>query len=193
MTLLKRGFKSWCENAALNYRRDFNLPKFARLDPRQLAARTGVTIWTPYEIEGLDPKVLHQLLEVDSSSWSAVTLTLGGSSAIIINSSHQLGRQNSSLAHELSHLILRHEPARAFVTPDGMMVMNHYNPTHEEEANVLSATLLVPREGLVHLQARGYTDSDMATHFAVSLELLQWRKHATGVARQLAHATNYRR
>jgi Zn-dependent peptidase ImmA (M78 family) len=186
-TLLRRGFKAWCENAAWGFRRDLGLDKAARLDPRHLARHVGVAIWTPHEIQGLDPVVLNYLLKVDSASWSAVTLTVGRASVIIINSSHAASRQNNSLAHELSHLILKHEPAKAFVTPDGMMMMNHYNPTHEEEASCLSSTLLVPREGLLRLLSLGHNDEQMASHFAVSLDLLRMRKNITGVARQLRY------
>lgn len=144
-----------------------------------------MAIWTPHQIRGLSHLVLEHLLEVDSASWSAVTLTVGHSSVIITNSSHPATRQNNSLAHELSHLILKHEPAKAFVTPDGMMVMNDYSATHEEEANCLSGTLLVPREGLLHLISLGRTDQQMADHFAVSMDLLKMRKNITGVMRQL--------
>jgi hypothetical protein len=185
MTLLRRGFKAWCENAARGYRRELGLEKIARLDPRDLSSYLGVTIWTPHDINGLDPGVLRQLLQVDPASWSAVTITVGPASAIIINSSHAVTRQNNSLAHELSHLILKHKPAKVFVTSDGMMVMNYYDPTHEEEANCLSSTLLVPREGLLHLLSRGNTDTQMANHFGVSMVLLRMRKNITGVTRQL--------
>lgn len=187
MTLLRRGFKSWCEGAAWGYRRDLGLEKSARLDPRQLAHFIGVAVWTPNEIQGLDKSALHHLLNVDPSSWSAVTLTVGRTSAIISNSSHPATRQNNSIAHELSHLILKHEPAKVFVMADGMMVMNHYNPAHEEEANCLSSTLLIPREGLLHLLSLGNNDQQMADHFAVSLDLLRMRKNITGVAQQLRY------
>jgi hypothetical protein len=66
MTLLRRGFKTWCENAAWGYRRDLNLEKSARLDPRQLAQHVGVAIWTPDQIRGLDPANLNHLLRVDA-------------------------------------------------------------------------------------------------------------------------------
>jgi len=187
VTPLRRGFKAWCENAARGYRRELRLEKSARLDTRQLALHVGVGIWTPEEIQGLDPASLHHLLRVDPSSWSAVTLTVGHRSVIITNSSHPATRQNNSLAHELSHLILKHEPAKAFVTSDGMIVMNDYNLTHEEEANCLASTLLVPREGLLHLLSLGCNDEQMAVHFGVSLELLRMRKNITAVARQLDH------
>ena len=185
-SLLRRGFKTWCENASYGYRRDLRLPKHARLDPRNLAQQIGVAILTPHDIPGLDAETLNHLLNVDPDSWSAVTLTIGQVSIVITNSSHPDTRQNNSLAHELSHLILRHPPAQAFITPDGMMVMNEYNRVHEEEANCLSATLLVPRDGLIHFLMLGWNDEQIAAHFGVSMDLLRMRKNLTGVERQLS-------
>jgi Zn-dependent peptidase ImmA (M78 family) len=185
-SLLRRGFKTWCENASYGYRRDLKLARHARLDPRDLALQIGVAILTPHEIPGLDAETLNHLINVDPDSWSAVTLTIGQVSIVITNSSHPDTRQNNSLAHELSHLILKHPPAQAFVTPDGMMVMNEYNRVHEEEANCLSATLLIPRDGLIHFLSLGWSDEQIAAHFGVSMDLLRMRKNLTGVERQLS-------
>lgn len=185
MTLLRRGFKTWCESAAAKYRRDLKIETGGRLDPRLLAKSEGVEIWTPDQIAGLDPQVVHQLLVADPDSWSAVTLTLVGSCVIITNCSHSIPRQNNSLAHELAHIILKHEPAKAFVTPDGMMMMNFYNPAHEEEATCLAGALLVPRAGLLRLLSTGQSEDQIAGHFEVSGDLVRMRKNVTGVARQL--------
>ena len=185
MTLLRRGFKTWCENAAGGYRRDLGLARHDGLDPQTLARHLGIEIWTPETIPGLDPAVVRHLLKVDSGSWSALTLTVGRDTIIISNTSHARARANSNLAHELAHQILKHEPAQVFLTADGKMMINHYNPVHEEEASCLSATLLVPREALLHLLALGYTDSQMMEHFGVSAALLTMRKNVTGVVRQL--------
>lgn len=122
-----------------------------------------------------------------------LTLTVGEISVVITNTSHPETRQNNTLAHELSHLILKHQPAQAFVTPDGMMVMNEYNRVHEEEANCLSATLLVPREGLLHLLSLRWSDDQIAAHFGISMDLLRMRKNLTGVERQLGRFKAFNR
>jgi hypothetical protein len=192
-SLLRRGFKTWCENASYGYRRDLHLPNHAQLDPRDLARHIGVAVWTPHDIHGLDHQTLNQLLKVDAESWSAVTLTVGQVSVVITNSSHPDTRQNNSLAHELSHLILKHPPAQAFVTPDGMIVMNEYNRVHEEEANCLSGTLLAPRDGLLHLLSLGWNDERIAAHFGISMDLLRMRKNLTGVERQLGRFRSFKR
>jgi hypothetical protein len=185
MVQLRRGFKTWCENAARGYRRDLKLEVSDCLDPKQLAGHLGVSVRAPEQIDGVEPSVVRHLLSVDPESWSAVTLRLGSSALIISNSAHARTRQNNSLAHELSHLILQHEPAVAFVSADGTMILDHYNPLHEEEANCLAGTLLVPRAGLLFWMSNGRSDEQIAKHFDVSLDLLRMRRNTTGVATQL--------
>jgi Zn-dependent peptidase ImmA (M78 family) len=179
--LLRRGFKTWCENAAGGYRRDLNLPRHSALDPRLLALHINVIIWKTIEVPGLDPKVLNHLTKVDAESWSAVTLRLPTANLIVINDAHVIGRQNNSLAHELAHIILKHEPSQVFVTADGVMMMADYNKTNEDEADCLAGTLLVPREALLNLLDRGYSDEQLAEFFGVTTDLVRMRKNLTGV------------
>jgi Zn-dependent peptidase ImmA (M78 family) len=92
-----------------------------------------------------------------------------------------IGRQNNSLAHELSHIILKHEPAQVFVNADGLMMLTHYNKTHEDEADCLSSTLLVPREALLHLLDQGHDDRELSKYFEVTIDLVRMRRNLTGV------------
>ena len=185
MTLLRRGFKAWCERAAVGYRRDLDLGPDSPLDPRKLAQHLSITIWAPDQISGLDAEVVRHLLEVDVESWSAVTLSVGSRIVIISNKSHSVTRQNSNLAHEMAHIILKHPPNQMFVTANGKMMMRHYNAVHEEEAGCLSGALLVPRGALLARLSRGASDAEIACYFDVSLELLKMRKNVTGVIYQL--------
>lgn len=181
MSSLRRGFKTWCENAAVGYRRSLDLARNSALDPRLLAQHLNVTIWKTADVPGLDPAVLNHLTKVDPESWSAVTLRLPDANLIVINETHVLGRRNNSLAHELSHIILKHEPAQAFVNADGLMMMTHYNKTHEDEADCLAGTLLVPRETLIQLLDQGYDDAELSKYFKVTVDLVRMRRNRTGV------------
>lgn len=188
MATLRRGFKTWCENAAASYRRDLGLTRGAPLDPLILARHLGVLVWSPDEVPGLKQDVISHLTVDDPDSWDAVTIEAEGMVVIILNSSPDPGRRNNSLAHELSHIILEHEPAHVFHTPDGHMMMNEYNAVHEEEANCLSGTLLLPREALLQAIRQGMSDSAMAKHFGVSTALLRMRRNTTGVDKQLSYS-----
>ena len=188
MANLRRGFKTWCENAAASYRRDLGLARTAALDPLRLAQHLGVLVWSPKEIPGIKQDIVSHLTVDDPDSWDAVTIAAEGMALIVLNSTPDLGRRNNSLSHELAHVILEHEPAHVFHTPDGHMVMNEYNADHEEEANCLAGTLLIPREALLHVIRLDMTDSAMTTYFGVSGALLRMRRNVTGVDKQLAHS-----
>jgi len=186
LSLLRRGFKTWCENAAANYRRELNVAVYGPLDPRALARHIGVLVWTPKEVPGLDPAVLRHLTVTDPQSWSAVTVRHAKGDVIVVNEAHVLGRQNNSLAHEISHIVLDHKAAQFFVTADGKMMMAEYNATQEEEADCLAGTLLVPRAALLTLLDRGYDNARAAEFFGVTTDVLQMRRNLTGVGLQLS-------
>ena len=181
MAGLRRGFKTWCENAARGYRRDLGLDPFGALDPRQLAAHLGIVVWTPREVPALAPRDLRQLSVAGADEWSAATLRVGGDYLIILNDTHDLGRQNNTLAHELGHVVLRHEPAKMFITSDGLMMMSEYNEEFEQEADCFAGAILVPREALLRLVSSGASNREAAGHFKVSEGLVQMRRNLTGV------------
>jgi hypothetical protein len=183
--VLRRGFKTWCENAARGYRRELRLSPIAPLDPRVLAQHLGITIWTPADIPGIDPKDVRHLLSRARDSWSAATLRNGSASLIIINNAHARTRQNNSIAHEIGHIVLGHEPAKMYVTSDGLMMMSEYNNTHEEEATWFAGATLVPRDALLDVVKRGISDAVAADQFGVSIAVFQMRRNRTGVDIQL--------
>lgn len=188
MAALRRGFKTWCENASRGYRRELGLLPLAPLDPRVLAQHLEITIWTPADIPGLSPRDVKHLTVTAAESWSAATLRIGKSSLIIINSGHPLTRQNNSLAHEIGHVVLGHEPAKMALTPDGHMMMNEYNREHEDEATWFAGAILLPRDALLELARNGVPDRTAAARYGVSNQLLVMRKNLTGVTFQLSRA-----
>lgn len=185
----KRGFKTWCEKTASGLRRDLSLHAFAPLSPRSLAAHLRIKVLKPIDIPDLGLPALRQLTEVDSRSWSAVTILRRGKRIVILNSTSAEPRQTSSLMHEMAHVILNHEPARIDVSPDGLMLMDNYDPSQEAEADWLSAALLLPREALLQQLRAGNTIDQAASFFGVSVELARMRRDRTGIARQLSFAS----
>ncbi|RYD50562.1 MAG: ImmA/IrrE family metallo-endopeptidase [Sphingobacteriales bacterium] len=183
---LRRGFPTWCENASLGFRRELGLDPNAPLDPRKLAEYLKVVIWTPGSIEDLPESTLKRLTEHEPEDWSAVTIKVGAAYLIIHNDTHNAGRSNNTLCHELSHIILEHPPAQVFFFQQ-MMVMNHYNPEHEAEADYFAAALLLPRAALLNAFTIGHDDESCARHFGTSVELIRLRKNITGIRRQLGY------
>ena len=190
---MRRGFKSACERIAAGHRDALGLALDEPLDPELLASHLGVEVWRPEEVSGLSTESVSQLVNRDGDSWSAVTLRVQRVRLTIVNSAHYPTRQRSSIAHELAHLILNHEPDRIDVSEKGYLLLSSFEREQEEEANWLGAALLVPREGLLTAFRRTENVQRLADHFGVSVQLLQWRLRMTGVTVQAKRAQSYAR
>ena len=182
---MQRGFKTKCENLALQVRSELGLKKTDPLSPQCLAERLGVYLWKPSDIAGLSREALRQL-QKDRASWSAVTVSLGGIDAVIYNSSHSRGRQSSDIMHELSHILLGHRPVEMILfSEDVDIVLREYDPSLEEEANWLAGCLLLPREALLWIGRNGIGDSEACSKYGVNRVLLNFRMNKTGVNSQV--------
>lgn len=189
---MRRGFKAWSERTAATYRDALGLTPADRFDPYRLVEHLELEVCVPNEIPELSPEALHQLTVQDIDSWSAVTLHIGDTRLIIINSAHPPTRRRNSLSHELAHLILNHGPGRIDVSTDGHLLLNSFEKEQEDEADWFAGALLVPREGLRRLFRATQDPRELAEHFDVSVELLQWRLRMTGVAVQARRAGQMR-
>lgn len=92
--------------------------------------------------------------------------------------------------HELSHILLRHVPARVDVAPSKLLLLSDYSDEQEQEADWQAGALLVPRDGLLRLRSRRQSAADIAEHFGVSAALCEWRLRMTGVDVQMRRSTN---
>lgn len=159
------------------------------MDPWAYAEYLGVSVFD-FATLGLEREVIGQLTEIDASSWSALTLQEGGVFAIVINPAHAKVRQRNDLAHELSHILLRHVPARVDVAPSKLLLLSDYSDEQEQEADWQGAALLLPRDALVSLRTRQKTTAEIADHFGVSTALCEWRLRMTGVDVQMRRSAN---
>ncbi len=185
MSLLERGFKSWAERFAEGLRKELGMDLDDPMDLDRLASFFGAKLLTPKDIPGMSERHLKQLLSVDHSGWSAVTVCVGDKSVIIHNPRHSKARQASNIAHEVAHLILEHEPTRLVMSQDGALVMRSFNEKQEEEANWLAWCLLLPREAIVAALKRNTPVDQIADQFGVSEPLVRFRVHKTGAQIQI--------
>jgi Zn-dependent peptidase ImmA (M78 family) len=183
--MFRRGFKTWAEEVARRIRRELGLEVSSPLDPLQIAKHLGVLVLTPSDLRDLASDVRSRLLGDHSDSWSAITVSLGASHLIIRNSRHAQTRQKSSLAHELAHIILGHDPSLLFVTPKSGIALRTHNREQEEEANWLAGCLLLPREALFSIRRHRLCDGDACDKYGVSLAMLRFRFNTSGVDLQL--------
>lgn len=189
--VVRRGFKAWCERAAADARIQQGLPASAPLSARSVAEKNGVLVLSVADIPNLDPACLRQLTEVDPASWSAATIIHPKGKLIIYNCAHTEGRQSSSIMHEMAHIICGHSAAKAEYLPDGLMMLKAYNKEQEEEADLLAATLLLPRVALVSIMSSGSTIDNAARDYGVSVELLKMRLQRAGVYMQFKRRRSY--
>ena len=190
---MRRGFKSWCENTAVEYRSQLGLGRTSALDPRDLADHLRVLVRSPGDVPGLSQHAVEQLTEIDPDSWSAVTIKAKGQHVVILNSAHADTRQRNSLAHELAHIILNHRPVRTTISNEGFLFNDRYDPVQEEEADWLAAALLLPRDALLRAYRRTRSSRAIAREFEVSAKLADWRLRMTGVLVQVKRADQWRR
>lgn len=184
MATLERGFKSWSERVAAAMRVELGIAQHAPLPALRLADHLGVAVITPHDIPEMPAEVLKQLTVTDREGWSAVSFTTNGAATIIRNPSNSSGRQSSDLMHELSHVILEHEPSQLILSETGEFAMRSFNAKQEDEANWLGWTLLLPRVALAHCVARRLSISAIAREYEVSQRLVTYRRGVTGVELQ---------
>jgi hypothetical protein len=179
---LRRGFKTDAERIAQLVRRDLGLGPLDRLDCVALAEEWGIPIVSLGELreDGASQSSIKRLMS-DDAGFSATTICLGSRRLIVYNPRHGAGRRANSLAHEVSHMILEHEPAPAI----GIGGCRHWNPEEEAEADWLGGVLLVPRDCALAWMLSNGDIEEGARHFGVSVDLFRWRVNHTGVMRQV--------
>jgi Zn-dependent peptidase ImmA (M78 family) len=190
--VFNRGFKSWCETISVQHRRALRLTPVDRLDAVALAASLKIEVRSVDEVPGLDAHTVAALAAEDGS-WSAITLTNGVKTVVILNSGRSQGRSASDLMHELAHIIIGHIPGRIDITEDGALILNTYERQQEDEANWLAGSLLLPRDALLWIRRQRWDDETAARHYGVSVAMLQYRFNVTGVDYQLRRTTSSRR
>lgn len=156
------------------------------LDPFELAryAKLLVVPFSQLE-EMLSKETVDHLLGEGRNSWSggAASQPLpNGWRLIILNPTHSAKRHKATLMEEVSHVFLGHQPSRLEVqntNSEGKTIARDYNEEIEEQAYGVGASALVPYSGLKKLIAAGKTSPEIAMHFRVSRELVEFRMRIT--------------
>jgi len=182
------GFKAEAERLSLVVREELGLQPPDRLDPFALAEHLAIPVASLDALRVAAPGAVAHLCEEDPAAFSAATVFRGTRRLILFNPVHSAGRQANSLAHELAHVLLEHEPGPA-LAPNGCRV---WDADAEDEADWLGGALLVPRDGIIPVLSATGSIAQAAEHFGVSVQLMTWRYNKTGVAAQLRRASRRR-
>jgi hypothetical protein len=188
--MVRRGFRAEAERLSASVRAELGLGAHDRLDPRELASEYGVPVFPITDLisAGANGSSIHQLTVVDPGCFSAGTVLAGTARLVIFNPAHADGRLANSVAHELAHLLLEHPPGPA-IGPGGCRV---WDQEKEEEANLLAAAMLVPRDAALACARVGLPHPIGASRFGVSADLMRWRTDQSGATRQARAAAMQR-
>jgi hypothetical protein len=152
------------------------------LNPFELARYANLLVASFEQIAPfLTEETKQHLLADASDKWSggACSQTLpDGRKLIILNPTHGANRQNATLMEEISHVFLGHKPSRLAVTnynKEGKVIARDYHAEIEEEAYSVGAAALVPYSALRRFVSQGKSSREIARHFNVSRELVEYR------------------
>ena len=147
-------------------------------------------------IEGLSAESRAHLLGAAADEWSGGACSRplpNGWRLVILNPAHGLQRNRATLMEEVAHVFLGHKPNRlAAITGDdrsdkspninrsrGRMLARDYNQADEEAAYAVGAAALVPFGALRRLVMEGRNSREVARHFRVSRQLVEYRIKVT--------------
>jgi hypothetical protein len=153
------------------------------LDPFVLARFANLIVVNFDQIKDLSEGAREHLLGAAADAWSGGACTLpNGMKLVILNPNHGRARTNATLMEEICHVFLGHEPNRlSVVTKDerGRVLNRDYRKADEEAAYGVGAAALVPFRALKKFVYSGKTSAEIARHFRVSRELVEYRLKVT--------------
>ncbi len=152
------------------------------LNPFELAHYAKLLVASFDQIEPfLTAETSAHLLDKGKDKWSggACSQALSdGRKLIILNPTHGENRQNATLMEEICHVFLGHKPSRLAietVNKHGKPIARDYREDDEEAAYSVGAAALVPYSALQRFVEDGKTSREIARHFNVSRELIEYR------------------
>jgi len=158
------------------------------LNPFELAQFANLMVVEFEQLRGLSERAREHLLGPASESWSGGACSLpDGMKLVILNPNHGPARTKATLMEEICHVFLAHQPNRlSVVTKDekGKVMNRDYRRADEEEAYGVGAAALVPYAALKRLLLQGKAVRDIASHFRVSRDLVEYRMKVTHLWRE---------
>lgn len=173
---LPRGFKAEAEREAVAIRGAMGLAKHDPLCAFKLAAHLNIPIKTIYDYGIPDDGNKYD-------DWCATLIyTKSGKPKILHNKHCNPYRQQSDIMHEIGHYHCKHPPTEQpfdFMIPGNLPTVNQQ---HEEEANCLGWTLLLPREALTWaIYHKRMPLSAISEAYTASRQMVQLRVNRSGL------------
>lgn len=180
----KRGFKKFAENKSIELRKAVGVKPSQPLSGISLATYLNVKVLYPPDIPEIDSYSLKCLLRGSDSEWSGVALQLSSQTIVIINNSHSSARQESTIMHELAHIVCGHSMGEFKVLSEGIFLRS-FNREHESEAEWLGGCLQLPAVALYFCYKNGLSDQEIAQKFNSSIEMVRFRMNMSGIKKRV--------
>jgi hypothetical protein len=170
---------------ALGFRAFAKVKGTEPLNPFRLAKFANLLVLDFDRIQGLSDKTREHLLGTAQAEWSggAASRPLpDGRRIVILNPNHGPTRTNATLMEEISHVFLGHTPSRLKIAAKdhrGRAISRDYRKADEEAAFATGAAALVPYAALRKFILEGKSSAEIARHFHVSRELVEYRLKVT--------------
>lgn len=179
----RRGFKKFADDKAVELRKELGIKPTYPLSGLLLAEHLKAIVLYPNDVPGIDSGSLNQLLKGNDSEWSGVALHINDQPLIIINNTQSIARQESTIMHELSHIICEH-PMGEFQPFSGGIFLRTFNNEHEGEAEWLGGCLQLPGVALYYNHKDGLSIKEIAEKFNASVDMVRFRMNMCGIGRR---------
>lgn len=171
---LSKDFREKCEWYSLEYRKQLNLKVHKHLKGEVLAKHLNIHVFQPHEMPVAND-IVHYLAQ--AKDWSGIIIHFDPT-IILYNPNMTDERIQSTIMHELAHIILKHPNGRLYLAPSGEFKRD-FNSQKEAEANYLGSCLQIPRLGLQWCLQKGWSKEKLSNQFKASIQMVQWRINAT--------------
>jgi hypothetical protein len=157
----------------------------APLNPFALARFANLLVVNFDQIKGLSAEASNHLLNNGAEAWSGGACSRAlpdGRRIVILNPTHARVRTHATLMEEISHVFLGHQPNRLKIVAEderGRTVARDYRKADEEAAYAIGAAALVPFASLRRFVMEGKSAKEIARHFRVSRDLVEYRLKVT--------------
>ena len=179
---LPRGFRANAERESLRLRGELGLGPAQAVDVTKLAGHMGVEIISAANL--IDIARLEELERIQAYAFSAATFGVADQTIIVSSPLRTSGRLASDIAHELSHLLLKHELSE--IREISGVPFRTCRPEEEEQATNFGGTLLLPRPLLLAAARQRLEPEEIAEKYDVTIEMARFRYNTTGVRNQTA-------
>ena len=155
------------------------------LNPFALARFANLLVVDIAKLKGLSQQSREHLLGLAAEEWSGGATARAlpdGRKIVILNPTHGRARTNATLMEEICHVFLGHQANRlAIIANDerGKTLARDYRKADEEAAYATGAAALVPYGTLRRMVLKGREASQIARHFQVSKDLIEYRLKVT--------------